>query len=87
MSKAERHVMADWADKLSPRLNELMALCKVNPLDTYTGVTLSGAEFNGLIDGSIAPTVLTGACPEHNVFYPQREDERLSALIDEQGTR
>lgn len=78
--------MAKWAEELSPHLSELIALCKVNPLDTYTGIALSGAEFNGLIDQSIAPATLVNSCPEHNVFYPQREDDRLKALITQQGT-
>ena len=58
-----RRRMLPWAGLLSDKLPVLFSLCRVNPLDTQTGMTLTGAELNGLRDRSIQPGQLLGRCP------------------------
>ncbi len=53
-------VMMPWARELSESLPVVFGLCKRNPLYTRRGITISGAEFNGLRDGSISPSMLLG---------------------------
>jgi hypothetical protein len=55
--------MLPWAERLSDRLPTLFNACRRNPLTTLGGMILSGAEFNGLRDGTIHPEELTNRCP------------------------
>lgn len=56
--------MLPWARRLTPQLPILFELCKHNPLRTTRGMFLTGAEFNGLRDGTIAPARLVPRCPD-----------------------
>jgi len=48
---------------LSPELPKLFALCRANPLDTDTGMFLTGADISDLREGKIRPADLVGRCP------------------------
>lgn len=61
--RGRQPVMLSWARQLSGRLPELFAACPVNPLGTLEGITLSGAQFNGLRDGLLTPKDLVQRCP------------------------
>jgi hypothetical protein len=55
--------MLPWAERLSDTLPKLFDACRRNPLTTPGGMVLTGAEFNGLRDGTVHPEDLTGRCP------------------------
>ena len=55
--------MLPWAERLSDALPKLFDACRRNPLTTPGGMVLTGAEFNGLRDGTVHPEDLTGRCP------------------------
>lgn len=59
-----RRRMLPWANSLSEKLPVLFSLCRTNPLDTQHGMTLTGAELNGLRDGSIQPVSLVSKCTQ-----------------------
>ncbi len=63
-----RRRMLPWARLLSDKLPVLFSLCRTNPLDTQRGMTLTGAELNGLRDGSIPSNRLLGKCPADNAL-------------------
>ena len=56
--------MLPWARQLSDKLPVVFALCGRNPLDTDKGMMLTGAEFNGLQQGTVSPEQLLNRCPE-----------------------
>lgn len=60
----DRRRMLPWANSLSEKLPVLFSLCRINPLDTQNGMTVTGAELNGLRDGSVQPTSLVSRCPQ-----------------------
>jgi hypothetical protein len=55
--------MLPWAERLSGTLPKLFNACRRNPLTTPGGMVLTGAEVNGLRDGTVHPEHLTGRCP------------------------
>ena len=57
-------VMLPWAQALNDKLPALFAACEQDPLRTPDGMTLSGAELNGLRDGTIPPEALLRHCPK-----------------------
>jgi hypothetical protein len=57
------NVMLPWAKKLDEQLPILFSLCPHNPLDTNTGMYLTGQEYNELHDGLIMPNTLRSKCP------------------------
>ena len=56
-------LMAGPAALLSPALPALFLLCRVHPLDSEAGMTLTGAQLNGLRAGTTALADLVGLCP------------------------
>ena len=58
-----RRAMLPWAKSLSDKLPILFSLCRINPLDTHEGMTLTGAQLNGLREGTLQPKDLRSACP------------------------
>lgn len=63
-----RRAMLPWAQSLSAKLPILFGLCRVNPLDTQAGMTLTGAQLNGLREGTIQPESLRSVCPAGGGF-------------------
>lgn len=51
-SEAERHVMLPWARKISPRLEDFLKSCSVNPLDSHEGIALSGSQIDQIRQGT-----------------------------------
>lgn len=63
--QSTRRTMLPWAAALSDDLPRLFALCKVHPLDSDQGMSLSGDEFNALKKGEMKPEDLLERCPSY----------------------
>lgn len=60
----DQRLMATWANDMSPKLVELLNLCKLDPLRTTGGMTITGADFLALQAGEISPSSLVLKCPK-----------------------
>ena len=56
-------IMQSWAQRLSPELPRLFALCPTDPLETDRGMFLTGADLDALRKGNASPEALVGRCP------------------------
>lgn len=51
-----RHVMFEWANEISPKVEAFLRSCKSNPLDTYEGIALSGTQLKAIVDNAASYT-------------------------------
>ncbi len=52
--------MQEWANALAPRLGDRLAVCKPNPFDTLTGITITGRSFKAFRAGDLRAVICAG---------------------------
>jgi len=64
LGSGTQHEMLPWAAALNDKLPGLFSLCPVNPLDTQSGMFLTGQEYNDLREGRIKAESLIVKCSQ-----------------------
>jgi len=64
LDSGTRHEMLPWAAALNDKLPGLFSLCPTHPLDTQSGMFLTGQEYNDLREGRIKAESLIVKCPQ-----------------------